>query len=282
MKRPNPVNGRTLVAQNPLLVHTKEDIRNAIAHAGLHAKREFITNLGISALIADTTPSSRWKQDGRKDDFSDLLDQERGSLCLGDHTDDELAAELFIYGNQSPEERSRSMILGKPSSIAFLMAGKERIRWLSRHLDASLANEKRLVIENETLKAVQRSVVETTAQDDTGRDTNVTGLYQSVDGLRDCIWVFLMTDHVSRWNSSSMLRNDEIGNQEFELDFFVRARKLLPKDFIERKLNETYETLGRMIYSRWVEHQKPGAELSNAIKKARSNYLWEVFSQLTH
>lgn len=236
MKRPNPVNGRTLVPQNPLLVHTKEDLRQAIAQAGLNAKRAFVMNLGISDLVANSTPSSRWKQEGRKDDFAELLNQERGSLCLGNHTDDELAAELFIYGNQSPEERSRSMIQGKPSSIAYLMAGKERIRWLSRHLEASLANEKRLAAEVEALTAKQQEAVE--------------GLYETSGGV---LWVYLVDDHVERWNKSDLLANDVVGNEEFDKEFKVRALKLLPVDVVERRLHKAVELVAIDIYERWAD-----------------------------
>lgn len=241
MKRPNPVNGKTVVAQNPLLVHTKDEMRAAIAHAGLQAKRSFVMNLGISELIAHTTPSSRWKQEGRVDDFIELLCQERGQLCLGNHTDDELAAELFLYGNQSPEERSRSMIQGKPSSIAYLMAGKERIRWLSRHLDASLENEKRLVAEVEALTAKQQETVEQAA---------IEQVYADHGGL---LWRFLVEDHVDRWNKSGLLTNDVIGNDQFDREFKLRILKLLPADVAEGNLHKSIERVARSIYERWVD-----------------------------
>lgn len=243
MKRPNPVNGRTLVPQNPALVYTKEDLRQAIAEAGLKAKRAFVMNLGISDLIADNTPSSRWKQEGRKDDFAELLNQERGSLCLGNHTDDELAAELFIYGGQTPEERSRSMIQGKPSSIAYLMAGKERIRWLSRHLDASLANEKRLASEVEDLKVTQNT-----------------------------LWNFLVEDYIERWEACDLLANDVAGNEEFERVFFTRACKLLPKEIVQRKLDEVYEDIAKNIYGKWADQPeyRPWVNRGNSIKQAKA------------
>lgn len=241
MKRPNPVNGKTLVAQNPLLVHTKDELRAAIAHAGLQAKRSFVMNLGISELIATTTPSSRWKEEGRKDEFDELINQERGSLCLGNHTDDELAAELFIYGNQSPEERSRSMIQGKPSSIAYLMAGKERIRWLSRHLDASLANEKRLVAEVEVLTAKNQEIVEQAA---------IEQVYAEHGGL---LWRFLVDDLVERWNNSDLLANDVAANEQFDKEFKTRALKLLPDDVYERNIYKSTERVARSIYERWAD-----------------------------
>lgn len=259
MKRPNAVNGRTIVAQNPLLVHTKDEMRDAIAHAGLQAKRSFVMNLGISELIAATTPSSRWKQEGRKDEFDELLNQERGSLCLGNHTDDELAAELFIYGNQSPEERSRSMIQGKPSSIAFLMAGKERIRWLSRHLDASLANEKRLAAEVEDLKVTQNT-----------------------------LWDFLVSDYIERWETCDILANDVAGNEEFERAFFTRACMLLPKAVVQSNLDEVYEGIAKNVYSNWIDqpdyrewvNRGNSTKQAKARSQARNTHLYVAFTSL--
>lgn len=144
MKRENPVKGRTVVPYNPLLKYTDEDLRRFLAQARREARRRFLAEIGVTDLNAAATPSSRALAAGEDRSFMEALDQERGSLCLGNHTDDELAAELFIYGDMSSEDKTRALLSGKPSSIAYLMAGKERIRWLSRHLDAALSSEEKL------------------------------------------------------------------------------------------------------------------------------------------
>ena len=63
------------------------------------------------------TPAARWRVEGKEDPFADY-DRERGSLCRGDLTDDELANEVFL----------------RPT-IANLTAARQRIRWLSRALE---------------------------------------------------------------------------------------------------------------------------------------------------
>lgn len=136
MKRPNPVNGRTVVPQDPRLIYTKEDMERVLTHA----RRKVFEELGITNLNAVRTPSSLWfAEQACGDHFPELINRERGSLVMGNHTDDELANEVFLYGNMSIEEKHRAMMNGKSSSIAYLTAGKERIRWLSRHLEAALA-----------------------------------------------------------------------------------------------------------------------------------------------
>lgn len=139
---PNPRNGQSMVPYNPALKYTEEDFKRFQNQARRQARECLLMELGITDLCAVTTPSSRWfvEADG-KDSFPEMINQERGSLCLGNHTDDELAAELFLYGDMSAEDKHRAMMSGKPMSLAYLMAGKERIRWLSRHLESSLSRE---------------------------------------------------------------------------------------------------------------------------------------------
>lgn len=144
MKRENPVKGRTVVPYNPLLKYTDDDLRRFLAQAQREARQRFMAEIGATDLNAATTPSSRALAAGEERRFMEALDQERGSLCLGNHTDDELAAELFIYGDMSADQKHLAIMSGKPSSIVYLMAGKERIRWLSRHLDAALSSEEKL------------------------------------------------------------------------------------------------------------------------------------------
>jgi len=79
------------------------------------------------------TPSHRWTEDPHAGQY----DGERADLAMGDLTDDELANAVFMYGNHMPE--ILDVIAGKAQMpIAYLTAAKERIRWLSRRLDATL------------------------------------------------------------------------------------------------------------------------------------------------
>lgn len=145
--RPSPKNGRTVRYQDPSLIHTKEDMEYVVKAATRQAREKLLLELGITELNSPSTPSSRAVEKGEARRFMELLDEERGSLCMGNHTDDELASELFIHGNMDSYSNGQAILTGKPSSIAYLMAGKERIRWLSRHLDAALGREQELLQE---------------------------------------------------------------------------------------------------------------------------------------
>lgn len=83
------------------------------------------------------TPSSRWASAGEPDPHGTTYDCERAALALGDMTDDELANAVFLHGDSRPS--TADLISGKallPS--AYLTAAKDRIRWLSRKLQAAL------------------------------------------------------------------------------------------------------------------------------------------------
>ena len=145
-KRPNPVNGKTVKHQDPTLVHTKEELAMAVGFAQRDARRKVLQELGVTDLCAVSTPAALWAVEAASEDpFPELINKERGSLVLGNHTDDQLANEVFLYGDMSTEEKARAMITGKCSSVAYLTAGKERIRWLSRHLESALAREQKLL-----------------------------------------------------------------------------------------------------------------------------------------
>ena len=128
------------------MVHTKEDLARVVDYAQRDARRKVFEELGVTDLRAVTTPAAYWGVESASEDpFPELINRERGSLCLGNHTDDQLANEVFMYGDMTPEEKVRAMITGKCSSVAYLTAAKERIRWLSRHLEAALAREQKLL-----------------------------------------------------------------------------------------------------------------------------------------
>lgn len=142
---PNPRNGRSMVPYNPELRYTQADFDRVYQSARRAARTEFMSEIGATDLCAVSTPSSRWFVEAAGEDpFPELINKERGDLCMGNHTDDELANGVFLYGDMSEEDKYRAMVTGKPSSIVYLTAGKERIRWLSRHLESSLSREEHL------------------------------------------------------------------------------------------------------------------------------------------
>lgn len=140
--RPNPRKGRTVTLAGGRQVNIPDMTYEQVLELQKAASRERLyAELGISKLLADTTPSSRKEANGEARPFMELLNQERGSLCMGNYTDDELAVQLFLHGDMTVEQKHEAIVAGEPFSIAYLMAGKERIRWLSRHLDAALGRE---------------------------------------------------------------------------------------------------------------------------------------------
>lgn len=143
-QKPYTVRGRTVFTEEQV----QERIQQALATAG--ASKELIrvsilSSLGITEMNAKTTPSARWFQNGEPSPFPDLVNQERGSLMLGNLTDFELANEVYMYGDRSDAEKQRAILNGEIISIAYLTAAKERIRWLSTHLESALASEKALL-----------------------------------------------------------------------------------------------------------------------------------------
>lgn len=83
------------------------------------------------------TAGAGWRERGEADPHGKRYDGERAALCMGNLTDDELANAVFLYGNERPS--MEQMMAGVPTSIAYLTAAKDRIRWLSRKLAEALA-----------------------------------------------------------------------------------------------------------------------------------------------
>lgn len=89
-----------------------------------------------------STPSSQWRANGEPDPHGDTYACERAALCLGYLTDDELANGAFLNYN-APFPHPQDIIDGKKhSSIVWMTAVKDRIRWLSRALEAEQARVK--------------------------------------------------------------------------------------------------------------------------------------------
>lgn len=82
------------------------------------------------------TPAAEWRESSEKDPHAGKYDGERAQLCMGDMSDDVLANAVFMFGDgRYHQPRPEDIVAGKSSSsIAYLTAAKERIRWLSRTL----------------------------------------------------------------------------------------------------------------------------------------------------
>lgn len=79
------------------------------------------------------TPASRREITGEEDPFANYLDKERADLVMGHMTDDAIANAIFMNYDIFPPVQD--LISGKGvMPIAYMTAGKERIRWLSRQM----------------------------------------------------------------------------------------------------------------------------------------------------
>lgn len=94
---------------------------------GTASKKEAPSVTGPNPAGASATPSALWRASGEPDPFGKNYDCERAELSSGHLTDDQVANAVFL-----------------DPSIVFLTAAKERIRWLSRKLEAirAAASEK--------------------------------------------------------------------------------------------------------------------------------------------
>ncbi|WNL63657.1 hypothetical protein ST4_099 [Aeromonas phage ST4] len=83
--------------------------------------------------MSNQTPAAHWREKGEPDPHGSYYDRERAELPLGNLTDDELANEVFMWGDHKPSVAE--IVNGTAKMpIVYLTAGKERIRWLSRKL----------------------------------------------------------------------------------------------------------------------------------------------------
>lgn len=97
------------------------------------------------------TPAAEWREQGEPDPHGTRYACERAALTLGDMTDDHLANAVYMHGNTMPS--MQAVLLGEAKMpIVYLTAAKERIRWLSRALEASLAEAERLREQVRTLQ----------------------------------------------------------------------------------------------------------------------------------
>ncbi len=109
----------------------------------------------MNDVLADkpaSTPAAQWREAGEPDPHRDRYNCERAALALGHLTDDELANAVFMHGD-SPLNVD-AVLRGEPSGHTYLVAAKDRIRWLSRQLVEATANGGPLNSERWTLEAL--------------------------------------------------------------------------------------------------------------------------------
>lgn len=99
---------------------------------------------GLSTEVR-STPSSSWKVDGEGDPHAGQYDGERAELTLGQYTDDQLANGIYMnYDRPFDIEATLARREGYHPPIAWMTAGKERIRWLSRALEKEITKNAEL------------------------------------------------------------------------------------------------------------------------------------------
>lgn len=108
--------------------------------------------------VSMMTPAAEWREQGKPDPHGGRYDCERAGLILGKLTDDELANAVFMHGDKPLNVAA--VLAGEPSPHCYLVAAKDRIRWLSRRtvkLEAEIAALLQRVaeLEERTLAACQ-------------------------------------------------------------------------------------------------------------------------------
>lgn len=113
----------------------------------------------FSIALVPATPSARWAADGLPDPHAGRYACERAALTLGNLTDDELANAVYLHGNEQPS--MADLVAGKAlSGIVYLTAAKERIRWLSRALEATCKQPLQVgEVQGDALSTAARAVI---------------------------------------------------------------------------------------------------------------------------
>lgn len=173
--------------------------------------------------MSNQTPAAHWREKGEPDPHGSYYDRERAELPLGNLTDDELANEVFMWGDHKPSV-AEIMDGTAKMPIVYLTAGKERIRWLSRKLIeaeqqraamlAAQADHQRLVRELDVLlngeagAANQASLCDLVAQVSKGgvvAKTRFDGLLEAMHGIADTL------DELSQEDAVSSLKGGAAG-----------------------------------------------------------------------
>lgn len=109
------------------------DLCNATSDDGSRDRAIAVWNsraaLPSGPVTEEATPAAKWRQEGKEDPHGNRYDCERAKLGMGHLTDDELANAVFMADRSSLD------------LIAYQTAAKDRIRWLSRALEAAIARQ---------------------------------------------------------------------------------------------------------------------------------------------
>jgi hypothetical protein len=103
-------------------------------------------NTEAGARLAET-PAAKWREEGRPDPHGDRYDCERSELAMGYLTDDEMANAVYLHGDSGPSVAA--LMSGALPGSAYLVAAKDRIRWLSRRLEAAESHARALLAASE-------------------------------------------------------------------------------------------------------------------------------------
>lgn len=120
--------------------------------------------ISLRDSVMKGTPAAEWREKGEPDPHGDYYDCERARLCHGDLTDDQIANAVYLH-----------------PTIGYLTAAKERIRWLSRALEAAKKDEPDDVDGNAAAVAAIQFALETDCGLDFLRSWN-EGDFESIRG----------------------------------------------------------------------------------------------------
>lgn len=124
---------------------------DAAIHALVNAVAKKTADELAGNATAAATPAAKWREKGEVDPHGTSYDIERAQLALGHLSDDELANSVFLQGG----DRSSELLAGRARMpIIYLIAGKERIRWLSRALVKSTELNNQLSAKHRALEDI--------------------------------------------------------------------------------------------------------------------------------
>lgn len=118
----------------------------------------------MESLKVSDTPAAEWRVSGEEDPHKGKYECKRSELTLGNLTDDQLANEVFMYGDNKPTMQELMAGTAK-MPVVYLTAGKERIRWLSRLSESQKKDKDRLAEENAELREMLKNYVELVEND---------------------------------------------------------------------------------------------------------------------
>lgn len=139
----------------PAMILSKDEIREVFLANGFTVKedqpdlKDYVFTAAEKLLEKawyKGTPPFRWKVTGEEDPHGDRYDCERAQLAMGKWSDDELANGAFL--NYDRPFDVNLVVSGRQiPPISWMTGVKDRIRWLSRHLETALSKARKPVDE---------------------------------------------------------------------------------------------------------------------------------------